>query len=162
MFPWFSISIPGGDGWSHFSSYFQPWRTSASSASSSTCWRHSPGRSWDSSGYSEPSRLRTKTAATTATPTGLVQHFIKSNCSSKILFFFSSLSLHWSYWMVWWMFGFVLKSVSSSTGLSSRRNKTWQFTTKLPSLLDFNFRNFSNFLNLTFLYYNMLQDCFLK
>ena len=122
---------------------FQPSRTWPSSASSSTCWRRWPGPSWASSGYSGRSRLRTKTAATTATPTGWVKHLTMGNYSSKILLLsFSSPSLHWSYWMVWWMFGFVLKSVSSSTGLSSRRNKTWQFTRKL--LLNFNFKNFSN------------------
>ena len=106
---------------------FQPSRTCPSSASSSTCWRRSPGRSWGSSGYSEPSRLRTRTAATTATPTGWVISK-RGIIDLKYGIFFSSLSLRWSYWMVWWMFGFVLKSVSSSTGLSSRRNKTWQFT----------------------------------
>ena len=72
------------------------------------------------------------------------QHLLGGSTISKLgifnlkyWFFFSSHSLHWSYWMVWWMFGFVLKSVSSSTGLSSRRNKTWQFTAKF--LLDSNF-----------------------
>ena len=70
--------------------------------------------------------------------------------------FFSSLSLRWSFWMVWWMFGFVLKSVSSCTGLSSRRNKTRQFTQQNCVVY------WNLILKLFKLFGNIFQDCLLQ